>query len=111
MTKDSEGNEFAEFSKSYAPNTGIMVRGTYDEKNGTITLYENTYIVLDNGLSLEADKLTWAGSDKDIIAEGNVKIKKDAEMDAIANKCIINPQYNNFKIIGKSRTKIYGKGS
>ena len=86
-------------------------RGTYDEKNGTITLYENTYIVLDNGLSLEADKLTWAGSDKDIIAEGNVKIKKDAEMDAIANKCIINPQYNNFKIIGKSRTKIYGKGS
>ena len=33
MTKDSEGNEFAEFSKSYAPNTGIMVRGTYDEKD------------------------------------------------------------------------------
>ena len=33
MTKDSEGNEFAEFSKSYAPNVGIMVRGTYDEKD------------------------------------------------------------------------------
>ena len=33
MTKDSEGNEFAEFSKTYAPNIGIMVRGTYDEKD------------------------------------------------------------------------------
>lgn len=33
MTKDSEGNEFAEFSKSFAPNIGIMVRGTYDEKD------------------------------------------------------------------------------
>ena len=33
MTKDSEGNEFAEFSKFYAPNVGIMVRGTFDEKD------------------------------------------------------------------------------
>ena len=50
-------------------------KGSYDEKSGTITLYENTYIVLKDETSLEADKLTWSGSDKDTIAEGNVRIK------------------------------------
>ena len=32
VTKDSEGNEFAEYSKSFGPNVGIMIRGTYDEE-------------------------------------------------------------------------------
>jgi hypothetical protein len=31
VTKDSEGNEFAEFSKEYAPHIGIKVCGTYEE--------------------------------------------------------------------------------
>ena len=29
ITKDSEGNEFAELSGSFAANAGITVRGTY----------------------------------------------------------------------------------
>ena len=33
ITKDSEGNEFAEFSKTFAENIGIKVRGTYDEED------------------------------------------------------------------------------
>ena len=86
-------------------------KGAYDEKNGTITLYENTFIVLKNGTSLEANKLTWQGSDEDIIAEGNVRIKKDSEMFAIADKCVIDPQYERFKIIGNSQTKNYSKNN
>ncbi len=86
-------------------------KGAYDEKNGTITLYENTFIVLKNGTSLEANKLTWQGSDEDIIAEGNVRIKKDSEMFAIADKCVIDPQYERFKIIGNSQTKIYSENN
>lgn len=31
VTKDSEGNEFAEFSRSFGQNIGITVRGAYDE--------------------------------------------------------------------------------
>ena len=42
---------------------------------------------------------------------GNVKIKKSAEMIATAQKCIISPNFDKFKIIGKSNTKIYGKES
>ena len=83
-------------------------RGSYDEAAETITLYENTYIVLKDFTSLEADKLTWYGSDKDTIAEGNVKIKKGKEMVSFADKCIIGPNYESFKIIGKTKTSLYG---
>ena len=85
-------------------------KGTYDEKAGAITLYEHTYIVLKDNTSLETDRLTWSGSDKDTIAEGNVKIKKSNEMIALADKCIIAPDYEKFKIVGKTQTKIYGRG-
>ena len=65
--------------------------------------------VLKDETSLEADKLTWSGSDKDTVAEGNVKIKKSKDMYALADKCIISPGYDKFKIIGKTKTEIYGK--
>ena len=84
-------------------------KGSYDEKAETVTLYENTYIVLKDETSLEADRLVWSGSDKDTIAEGNVKIKKSNEMYALADKCVICAGYEKFKIIGKTQTKIYGK--
>lgn len=84
-------------------------KGTYDEKAKVITLYENTYIVLKDETSLEADRLTWSGSDVDTVAEGNVKIRKSNEMYALADKCIICSDYEKFKIIGKTKTRIYGK--
>ena len=74
-------------------------KDSYDEKNGTITLYENTYIVLKDETSLESDRLTWSGSDNDTVAEGNVKIKKSNEMYALADKCVICAGYDKFKII------------
>ena len=83
-------------------------KGTYDEKQGIVTLYENTYIVLKDNTSLSSNRLIWSGSDKDTIAEGNVKIKKENEMIALADKCIIGAGYDKFKIIGKTQTKIYG---
>lgn len=85
-------------------------KGTYDEKTKIITLYDNTYIVLENGVSLNADKLIWSGSDKETIAEGNVKIKKNKEMLSVAEKCIIGANYDKFKIIGKTKTQVWGKG-
>ena len=57
---------------------------------------------------MQADSLTWSGSDKDTIAEGNVKIKKGKEMNALADKCIISAGYDKFKIVGKTKTSIYG---
>ena len=84
-------------------------KGTYDEKTGVITLYENTYIVLKDGISLKTDKLVWSGSDKDTVAEGHIVIKKDNEMTSVADKCIIGAGYEKFKIVGHTKTDVYGK--
>ena len=84
-------------------------KGTYDENSGVITLYDNTYIVLKDGISLNTDKLIWAGGDKETIAEGHVVIKKDNEMIATAEKGIIGAGYDKFKIVGNTVTKIYKK--
>lgn len=84
-------------------------KGSYSEKEGTITLYENTYIVLQDKTSLEADKLTWYGSDKETIAVGHVRIKKGEELVSYANKCIIGSNYDKFKIVGKTKTQLYEK--
>ena len=64
-------------------------KGTYNEETGVITLYENTYIVLEDSTSLNTDKLIWSGSDKETVAEGNVVIKKNNEMVATADKGFI----------------------
>lgn len=82
-------------------------KGTYNEKENRITLYENTYIMLKDETSLKADKLVWSGSDKDTVAEGNIIIKRSNKMIATANKCVIGANYDKFKIIGKSQTKIF----
>lgn len=84
-------------------------KGTYDEKTGVITLYENTYIVLEDGVSLNTDKLIWSGSDKDTVAEGHVLIRKNKEMMTTAEKGIIGPGYEQFKIVGKTQTKVWSK--
>ena len=84
-------------------------KGTYDENTGVITLYDNTYIVLKDGVSLKADKLIWSGSDKDTIAEGNIVIQKGEEMESTAQKCIIGAGYDKFKIQGKTTTKVFNK--
>ena len=82
-------------------------KGTYNENTGVITLYDNTYIVLKDGVSLKTDKLIWSGSDKETVAEGHVIIKKDNEMTSTADKCIIGAGYDKFKIIGNTTTKIF----
>lgn len=84
-------------------------KGTYDEKSGVITLYENTYIVLKDGASLNTDRLVWSGSNEDTVAEGNVTIKKNNEMVSTADKCIISPDYKKFKIVGKTKTQVWSK--
>ena len=82
-------------------------KGTYDENSGIITLYDHTYIVLEDGTSLNTDKLTWYGNGKETVADGHVVIKKNREMVATAQKGVIDPGYEKFRIIGKTNTKIF----
>lgn len=84
-------------------------KGTYNENEGSITLYENTYIVLKDETSLSADKLVWLGNGKETVAEGHVKIRKGKELLATSEKCIIGAGYDKFKIVGKTQTKLFSE--
>lgn len=82
-------------------------KGTYNEVKKQIILYQNTHIVIKGGISLYADRLTWSGTDKDIIAKGHVKINRNNELVATAEEAVITPDYAKFKIVGHSVTKLY----
>lgn len=82
-------------------------KGTYNSKDGDITLYNDTYIVLKDGITLNADKLHWINSKTPIVAEGHIKIQKGKELLSTADKITISPDYNSFKIIGNTVSKVY----
>ncbi len=82
-------------------------KGTYNENKKQIILYQDTFIVLKDLTTLRANKLIWSGRDIPIIAEGNVRITRQDQFLATALKVEISPNYEEFKIIGKTVSKIY----
>ena len=82
-------------------------RGTYNEEKKQIILYENTYIVLKDFTTLKANKLEWSGTDKPVIAKGNVQITRNNDFIALSDEVEISPNYDHFKIIGNTVSKIY----
>lgn len=101
-------NVLANFYKNNKVSMSLeSSKGTYDSKNKVITLYEKTLIVLDGGITLNADKLTYVDSKTPIVAEGHVKVQKDNALLSTADKIIISPTYEDFKIVGNTVSKIY----
>ena len=82
-------------------------KGTYNEKKEQIILYEDTFIVLKDLTTLRANKLVWTGKDVPIVAQGNVRITRKSDLLATAKKVEISPDYNTFKIIGNTVSKVY----
>ena len=82
-------------------------RGTYNEKKEQIILYEDTFIVLKDLTTLRANRLVWSGRDIPVVAEGNVRITRKTDLLATANKVEISPDYDRFKIIGNTVSKVY----
>lgn len=70
ITKDSEGNEFAEFTKQFAENAGITVRGVYDEEDSFQMEYYFPYV--------EGTQLT---------TEEIIDIEKHAEKESYVGVC------------------------
>jgi LPS export ABC transporter protein LptC len=82
-------------------------KGTYNGEKSQIILYEDTFIVLKDLTTLRANKLVWSGKDVPIVAEGNVRITRNKEFIATAQKVEISPDYDKFKISGKAVSKVY----
>lgn len=82
-------------------------KGTYNSKIGDITLYQDTFIALKGGITLKADRLHWINSNSPIVAEGHIKIQKDNQLLSTADKIVISPDYDSFKISGHTVSKVY----
>ena len=82
-------------------------KGTYNEKKEQIILYDDTFIVLKDLTTLRANKLVWTGKDVPIVAQGNVRITRKSDLLSTAKKVEISPDYNKFKIIGNTVSKVY----
>jgi len=82
-------------------------KATYNEVKKQVIMYNNVHIVIKDGTQLYCDRLTWSGSDKDVIAKGNIKINRDNELIAEAQEAVISPDYAKFQIKGKTITKLY----
>ena len=82
-------------------------KGSYNASKNTIVLYNDTLVVMKDGTTLRADRLRYAGSDRPIKATGNIKITRGKAFLATAEEIDISPDYESFKIIGKTTSKIY----
>ena len=82
-------------------------KGTYNEKKEQIILYDDTFIVLKDLTTLRANKLVWSGKDIPIVAQGNVRITGKSDLLSTAKKVEISPDYEKFKIIGNTVSKVY----
>lgn len=82
-------------------------KGTYNEKTKKIILYQDTFIVLKDLTTLRADRLIWSGRALPIVASGNVKVTRNRDFIAAADKIEISPDYNKFKIMGKTVSKVF----
>lgn len=81
--------------------------GTYNSVKKQITLYNDTFIVIKDGTTLEADRLVWSGNDQPIVATGKVKITRDNRLLTLADKVEISPDYEHFTISGNTVSKIF----
>ena len=82
-------------------------KGTYNEETHNIDLYENTYVVLENDITVTADHVTYYSDSKIITANGHVKINRQGTFIATADEAVVNSDFSTFKIKGHTQTNIY----
>ena len=82
-------------------------KGTYDEKSKKVILNGDNLFVSKDGTQLYADELIWQGRDEDILASGNVQYIQGDKFIVKAQKASFNTALTHFKVMGKTKTKVY----
>ena len=85
--------------------------GTYSEEQKKVVLYDDSYFIYKDGTDVRADRFVWQGNDKDILAQGNVIIRKSGELKTFSKEAVLSENMTNIKIIGRSKTELYKKGN
>jgi len=82
----------------------------FNDKTKRINLNKNAVVIYKDGTYISADSFVWEGTNKNIIATGNVKITKPSKATITGNNATLSNQMTNFKISGSTKTKLYGEG-
>ncbi len=83
-------------------------KGNYDEKTKQVVLNGDNLFVGKDGSQLYADKVVWQGQDSDILADGNIQFIQEEKIITKAQKAVFDSTLTNFKVIGKTKTEIFG---
>ena len=82
-------------------------KGTYNADKKQIIVYDNVILVYKDGTNISAQRIRYDGKDTDIIAEGNVRIEKPNEAVLLGNKAVLDGNYKDFHIEGRTQTRFY----
>ncbi len=82
-------------------------RGTYHSTKKEIILYSNVVLVYNDGTNLMTDRIEYMGKDADIVAQGNVRIEKPNEAIIYGGKAVLEGDFSDFHIEGRTQTKFY----
>lgn len=86
-------------------------QGTYNAEKKQIVLYNDTVIVYKDGSNVRANRIVWSGKNSDIKAEGQVRLEKPNQAIIYGSDAILTHDLSDFKIQGRTRTELYGKGN
>ncbi|MGN0004684.1 MAG: LPS export ABC transporter periplasmic protein LptC [Candidatus Gastranaerophilaceae bacterium] len=86
-------------------------RGTYNQVKKEIVLYEDSLIVYKDGSNVSANQMSWAGKGTDVVANGNVRMELPNKVIVYGEKAILNSEFNDLQVLGRTKTEIYDKGN
>lgn len=82
-------------------------KGTYNTSTKEIMLKDNVLLIYSDGTNISCDNIQYKGKNTDITANGNVRIEKPNEAVIYGSKAVLNGDYSNFHVEGKTKTKFY----
>ena len=82
-------------------------QGTYNTTTKQIILKENVLIVYEDGMNISTDMLIYSGKNEDILAKGNVRIEKPNEAVIMGSDAVLDGDYSDFHIKGRTKTQFY----
>ena len=81
--------------------------GTYNSNTKHIVLTGDVLIVYFDGTNISTDMLIYKGKQEDIKAIGNVRIEKPNEAVIMGSEAILDGDYSDFHINGRTKTEFY----
>ena len=81
--------------------------GTYDSSTKHIVLTGDVLIVYFDGTNISTDMLVYKGKQEDIRAIGNVRIEKPNEAVIMGAEAVLDGDYSDFHINGRTKTQFY----